>query len=114
MGGWTINYGVWAIAFRHSGRGTLNIGFDTTNSDGSTYTYNIRFLGSTASRESTPFRAFYNTTTKILRIYWHYYDYTSGDIAVLRGNMEPHNGAWITSLPNNVGTELAITCNMAD
>ena len=114
MGGWTINYGVWAIALRHSGRGTLNIGFDTTNSDGSTYTYNIRFLGSTASRESTPFRAFYNTSTKVFRIYWHYYDYTSGDIAVLRGNMEPYNGTWMTSLPNDVGTELAITCNMAD
>lgn len=114
MGGWNINYGVWAIAFRHSGRGTLNIGFDTTNSDGSTYTYNIRFLGSTVSRESTPFRAFYNSTTKVFRIYWHYYDYTSGDIAVLRGNMEPHNGTWMASLPNDVGTELAITCNMAD
>lgn len=114
MGGWNINYGVWAIAFRHSGRGTLNIGFDTTNPDGSTYTYNIRFLGSTVSRESTPFRAFYNSTTKVFRIYWHYYDYTSGDIAVLRGNMEPHNGTWMASLPNDVGTELAITCNMAD
>ena len=114
MGGWNINYGVWAIAFRHSGRGTLNIGFDTTNSDGSTYIYNIRFLGSTTSRESTPFRAFYNSTTKVFRIYWHYYDYTSGDIAVLRGNMEPHNGTWMASLPNDVGTELAITCNMAD
>lgn len=114
MGGWTINYGVWAIAFRHSGRGTLNIGFDTTNSDGSTYIYNIRFLGSTASRESTPFRAFYNATTKVFRIYWHHYDYTSGDIAVLRGNITPHNGTWMTSLPNDVGTELAITCNMAD
>lgn len=114
MGGWNLNYGVWAIAFRHSGRGTLNIGFDTTNSDGSTYTYNIRFLGSTVSRESTPFRAFYNSTTKVFRIYWHYYDYTSGDIAVLRGNMEPHNGTWMASLPNDVGTELAITCNMAD
>ena len=114
MGGWTINYGVWAIALRHSGRGTLNIGFDTTNSDGSTYAYDIRFLGSTVSRESTPFRAFYNSTTKVFRIYWHYYDYTSGDIAVLRGNMEPHNGTWMASLPNDVGTELAITCNMAD
>lgn len=114
MRGWDINYGVWAIALRHSGRGTLNIGFDTTNSDGSTYVYNIRFLGSTVSRESTPFRAFYNSTTKVFRIYWHYYDYTSGDIAVLRGNMEPHNGTWMASLPNNVGTELAITCNMAD
>lgn len=114
MRGWDINYGVWAIAFRHSGRGTLNIGFDTTNSDGSTYSYNIRFLGSTVSRESTPFRAFYNNTTKVFRIYWHYYDYTSGDIAVLRGNMEPHNGTWMASLPNDVGTELAITCNMAD
>lgn len=114
MGGWTINYGVWAIAFRHSGRGTLNIGFDTTNSDGSTYIYDIRFLGSTVSRESTPFRAFYNSTTKVFRIYWYYYDYTSGDIAVLRGNMIPHNGTWMTSLPNDVGTELAITCNMAD
>ena len=114
MGGWDINYGVWAIAFRHSGRGTLNIGFDTTNSDDSTYTYNIRFLGSTASRESKPFRAFYNSTTKVFRIYWHYYDHTSGDIAVLRGNMEPHNGTWMASLPNDVGTELTITCNMAD
>ena len=114
MGGWAINYGVWAIAFKHSGIGTLNIGFYTTNSDGSTYIYNIRFLGSTVSRESTPFRAFYNSTTKVFRIYWHYYDYTSGDIAVLRGNMEPHNGTWMASLPNDVGTELAITCNMAD
>lgn len=114
MGGWDINYGVWAIAFRHSGRGTLNIGFDTTNSDGSTYTYDIRFLGSIVSIEHTPFRAFYNSTTKVFRIYWHYVDYTSGDIAVLRGNMEPHNGTWMTSLPNDVGTELAITYNMAN
>lgn len=114
MGGWDINYGVWAIAFRHSGRGTLNIGFDTTNNDGSTYTYDIRFLGSIASIEHTPFRAFYNSTTKVFRIYWYYVDYTSGDIAVLRGNMEPHNGTWMTSLPNDVGTELAITYNMAD
>lgn len=114
MGGWTINYGVWAIAFRHSGRGTLNIGFDTTNNDGSTYIYDIRFLGSIASIGHTPFRAFYNSTTKVFRIYWYYVDYTSGDIAVLRGNMEPHNGTWMTSLPNDVGTELAITYNMAD
>lgn len=114
MGGWDINYGVWAIAFRHSGRGTLNIGFDTTNTDGSTYIYDIRFLGSTASRELTPFRAFYNAITKVFRIYWYYVDYTSGDIAVLRGNMEPHNGTWMTSLPNDIGTELTITYNMAD
>ena len=114
MGGWDINYGVWAIAFRHSGRGTLNIGFDITNSDGSTYTYDIRFLGSTTSRESTPFRVFYDSTTKVFRIYWHYSDYTSGDIAVLRGNMEPHNGTWMASLPNDVGTELAISYNNAD
>ena len=111
MGGWTINYGVWAIAFRHSGRGVLNIGFDTTNSDGSSYTYDIRFFGSIASKESTPFRAFYNTTTKVLRIYWHYYDYTSGDIALLRGNIEPSNGTWMTSLPSDVGTELTIVYN---
>jgi len=108
MGGWNINYGVWAIAFRHSGRGTLNIGFDTTNSDGSSYTYDIRFFGSIASKESTPFRAFYNTTTKVFRIYWHYYDYTSGEISILRGNMEPSNGTWITSLPSDVGNELTI------
>lgn len=114
MGGWDINYGVWAIAFRHSGRGTLNIGFDTTNNDGSTYIYDIRFLGSIASIGHTPFRAFYNSTTKVFRIYWYYVDYTSGDIAVLRGNIEPHNGTWMTSLPNDVGTELAITYNMAD
>ena len=114
MGGWDINYGVWAIAFRHSGRGTLNIGFDTTNSDGSTYIYDIRFLGSIASIRHTPFRAFYNSTTKVFRIYWYHVDYTSGDIAVLRGNMKPHNGTWMTSLPNDVGTELAITYNMAD
>lgn len=111
MGGWTINYGVWAIAFRHSGRGVLNIGFDTTNSDGSSYTYDIRFFGSITSKESTPFRAFYNTTTKVLRIYWHYYDYTSGDIALLRGNIEPSNGTWMTSLPSDVGNELTIVYN---
>lgn len=114
MGGWTVNYGVWAIALRHSGRGILNIGFDITNSNGSTYISNIRFLGSTTSRESTPFRAFYNSTTKVFRIYWHYYDFTSGDIAVLRGNMVPYNGTWMASLPNDVGTELDITYNMAD
>lgn len=111
MGGWTINYGVWAIAFRHSGRGTLSIGFDTTNSNGSSYTYDIRFFGSIASKESTPFRAFYNTTTKVLRIYWHYYDYTSGEISILRGNMEPSNGTWMTSLPSDVGNELTIVYN---
>lgn len=114
MGGWDINYGVWAIAFRHSGRGTLNIGFDTTNKDSSTYSYDIRFLGSIVSIEHSPFRAFFNSTTKVFRIYWHYVDYTSGAIAVLRGNMEPHNGTWMTSLPNDVGTELTITYNMAD
>lgn len=113
--GWSINNIVFSVASRHTGQGIMSIGFHTTNEDSTTYTYQINFKGSTTSNTSSPWRAFYNTSTKKFRLFWRYNDYDSAQINVLSrsGFNAPTNGTWYEALPSDNGTELTIYYNNA-
>jgi hypothetical protein len=114
-GGWTICNIVFSVTSRHTGQGVMNIGFHTTNEEGTTYIASINLFGSTASNTSSPWRAFYNTSTKKFRLYWYYSDYNSAQINVLSrsGFNAPTNGTWYQALPSDNGTELTIYYNNA-
>ena len=114
-GGWTICNIVFSVTSRHTGQGVMNIGFHTTNEEGTSYAASINLFGSTASNGSSPWRAFYNTSTKKFRLFWYYNDYNSAQINVLSrsGFNAPTNGTWYEALPSDNGTELTIYYNNA-
>lgn len=114
--GWSIRDIVLAIASRHTGIGTLSIGFHITNADATTWTSDIRFYGSQASVGADSWKAFYNKSTKKFRLYWHYSDYNGTSVNVLsrKGFNVPTNGTWYETLPTDNGTELTIQINNAD
>lgn len=113
--GWSINNIVFSVTSRHTGQGIMSIGFHTTNKDSTTYIYQINFKGSTTSNTGSPWRAFYNTSTKKFRLFWYYDDYNSAQINVLSrsGFSVPTNGTWYETLPSDNGTELTIYYNNA-
>lgn len=113
--GWSINNIVFSVTSRHTGQGIMSIGFHTTNEDSTTYSYQINFKGSTNSNTSSPWRAFYNTSTKKFRLFWYYNDYNAAQINVLSrsGFNTPTNGTWYEALPSDNGTELTIYYNNA-
>ena len=112
---WSINNLVFVVASRHNGQGILSVAFHITAESPSSYRYSIRYFGANFAM-SAPFRAFYNTSTHVFRLYWHYVDYTSTAINVLRveGFPSPSNGTWYEAMPSDNGTELTIECNNAD
>ena len=112
---WSINNIVIAVASRHNGQGILSVAFHITAESPSSYGYSIRYFGAKLALDA-PFRAFYNTSTHVFRLYWHYRDYTSCGINVLRveGFPAPSNGTWYETLPSDNGTELTIVYNNAD
>ena len=114
-GGWTICNIVFSVTSRHTGQGVMNIGFHTTNEEGTSYAASINLFGSTASNGSSPWRAFYNTSTKKFRLFWYYNDYNAAQINVLSrsGFNTPTNGTWYEALPSDNGTELTIYYNNA-
>lgn len=93
----------------------MSIAFHT-NEDIATYACSIRFFGATLNNNTKPWRAFYNASTGVFRLYWHYGDYTTTGINVLRreGFPAPSNGTWYETLPSDNGTELGISYNSAD
>ena len=115
MPGWSINNLVFVVASRHNGQGILSVAFHITAESPSSYRYSIRYFGANFAM-TAPFRAFYNTSTHVFRLYWHYVDYTSTAINVLRveGFPSPSNGTWYEAMPSDNGTELTIECNNAD
>ena len=115
MTAWSINNLVFVVASRHNGQGILSVAFHITADSPSSYGYSIRYFGANFSL-SSPFRAFYNTSTHVFRLYWHYRDYTSTAINVLRveGFPSPSNGTWYEAMPSDNGTELTIEYNNAD
>ena len=114
-GGWTICNIVFSVTSKHTGQGVMNIGFHITNEEGTSYAASINLFGSTASNGSSPWRAFYNTSTKKFRLFWYYNDYNSAQINVLSrsGFNAPTNGTWYEALPSDNGTELTIYYNNA-
>ncbi len=115
MTAWSINNLVFVVASRHNGQGILSVAFHITADSPSSYGYSIRYFGANLALNA-PFRAFYNTSTHVFRLYWHYRDYTSCGINVLRveGFPSPSNGTWYETLPSDNGTELTIEYNNAD
>lgn len=115
MTAWLINNLVFVVASRHNGQGILSVAFHITADSPSSYGYSIRYFGANFAM-SAPFRAFYNMSTHVFRLYWHYRDYTSTAINVLRveGFPSPSNGTWYEAMPSDNGTELTIEYNNAD
>lgn len=117
MGGWIINGMTLMVSSRHAGTGIVSIVFHTTNSDGTGYAGSLNYYGSTTSLGNTMWRLFYNTSTKRLRLFWHYYDYSDCIVTILnrRGlTTNVSNGAWYTSIPSDSGSELPSYYNRAD
>lgn len=115
MGGWVINSMTLLVNSRHQGTGIISIVFHTTNEAGTTYTGEVRYYGSTPSMDTTSWRAFYNTSTKIFRLFWRYYDYSNCNVSILnKGGLLNNisNGTWYTSLPSDIGTELPTYYNV--
>lgn len=117
MGGWSINGMTLMVNSRHAGTGIVSIVFHTTNSDGTGYAGSLNYYGSTTSLGNTMWRLFYNTSTKKLRLFWHYYDYSDCTVTILnrRGlTTNVSNGTWYTSIPSDSGSELPSYYNRAD
>lgn len=116
-GGWSVNSMTLLVNSRHSGTGTISIVFHTTNQESTGYTGSINYYGSLSSFGNTMWRLFYNTSTKKLRLFWHFYDYDNCQVSILnrRGlTTNISNGAWYTSIPSDSGSELPSYYNRAD
>jgi hypothetical protein len=116
-GGWSINSMTLLVNSRHAGTGMISIVFHTTNQESTSYIGSLNYYGSTISLGDTMWRLFYNTTTKKIRLFWHYYDYNDCQVSILnrRGvTTNISNGTWYTTLPSDNGNELPSYYNRSD
>jgi hypothetical protein len=117
IGGWSINSMTFLVNSRHSGTGIISMVFHTTNQESTNYTGALYYYGSTISFGNTMWRLFYNTTTKKIRLFWHYYDHNDCHVSILnrRGvTTNISNGTWYTTLPSDNGNELPSYYNRSD
>ena len=115
-GGWSINGMTLLVNSRHSGTGTISLAFHTTNQESTSYVGSLNYYGSTIGLGNTMWRLFYNTTTKKIRLFWHYYEYNDCQVSILnrRGvTTNISNGTWYTTLPSDNGNELPSYYNSA-
>ena len=117
-GGWSVNSMTLLVNSRHSGTGIISLVFHTTNKESTSYDGSLNYYGSTTQHGGTTmWRLFYNTTTKKIRLFWHYYDYNDCQVSILnrRGvTTNISNGTWYTSIPSDSGSELPSYYNRAD
>lgn len=116
-GGWSINSMTLLVNSRHSGTGVISIVFHTTNQDSTAFVGSLNYYGSLISFGSTMWRLFYNTSTKKLRLFWHFYDYNDCRVSILnrRGVMQDiANAGWYTTIPDGMGTEIPSYYNRSD
>lgn len=116
-GGWSINSMTLLVNSRHAGTGMISIVFHTTNQESTSYVGSLNYYGSTISLGDTMWRLFYNTTTKKIRLFWHYYDYNNCQVSILnrRGvTTNISNGTWYTTLPSDNGNELPSCYNRSN
>ena len=116
-GGWSINSMTLLVNSRHSGTGIISLVFHTINKESTSYVGSLNYYGSTFSLGDTMWRLFYNTTTKKIRLFWHYYDYNDCHVSILnrRGlTTNISNGTWYTTLPSDNGNELPSYYNRSD
>lgn len=117
IGGWSINSMTFLVNSRHSGTGIISMVFHTTNQESTNYTGALYYYGSTNSFGNTMWRLFYNTTTKKIRLFLHYYDHNDCHVSILnrRGvTTNISNGTWYTTLPSDNGNELPSYYNRSD
>ena len=116
-GGWSINSMTLLVNSRHSGTGIISLVFHTTNKESTSYEGSLNYYGSTIQHGGiTMWRLFYNTTTKKIRLFWHYYDYNDCQVSILnrRGlTTNISDGTWYTTLPSDNGNELSSYYNSA-
>lgn len=117
-GGWSVNSMTLLVNSKHSGTGIISLVFHTTNKESTSYDGSLNYYGSTTQHGGiTMWRLFYNTTTKKIRLFWHYYDYNDCQVSILnrRGlTTNISNGTWYTTLPSDNGNELPSYYNRSD
>lgn len=115
-GGWSINGMTLLVNSRHSGTGMISIVFHTTNQESTSYVGSLSYYGSTIGLGDTMWRLFYNTTTKKVRLFWRFYDYSDCQVSILnrRGiTTNISNKTWYTTIPSDSGSELPAYYNWA-
>ena len=116
-GGWSINSMTLLVNSRHAGTGMISIVFHTTNQESTSYIGSLNYYGSTISLGDTMWRLFYNTTTKKVRLFWRFYDYSDCQVSILnrRGiTTNISNKTWYTTIPSDSGSELPAYYNWAN
>ena len=117
-GGWSVNSMTLLVNSRHSGTGIISLVFHTINKESTSYEGSLNYYGSTTQHGGTTmWRLFYNTTTKKIRLFWHYYDYNDCQVSILNRRGVTRNisyGAWYTTLPSDNGNELPSYYNRSD
>ena len=115
-GGWSINSMTLLVNSRHAGTGMISIVFHTMNQESTSYVGSLNYYGSTISLGDTMWRLFYNTTTKKVRLFWRFYDYSDCQVSILnrRGiTTNISNRTWYTTIPSDSGSELPAYYNWA-
>ena len=117
-GGWSVNSMTLLVNSRHSGTGIISLVFHTINKESTNYDGSLNYYGSTTQHGGiTMWRLFYNTTTKKIRLFWHYYDYNDCQVSILNRRGVTTNisyGTWYTTLPSDNGNELPSYYNRSD
>lgn len=114
--GWSINSMTLLVNSRHAGTGMISIVFHTMNQESTSYIGSLNYYGSTISLGDTMWRLFYNTTTKKVRLFWRFYDYSDCQVSILnrRGiTTNISNKTWYTTIPSDSGSELPAYYNWA-
>jgi hypothetical protein len=115
-GGWSINSMTLLVNSSHAGTGMISIVFHTTNQESTSYVGSLNYYGSTIALGDTMWRLFYNTTTKKVRLFWRFYDYSDCQVSILnrRGiTTNISNRTWYTTIPSDSGSELPAYYNWA-
>lgn len=116
-GGWYINSMTLLVNSRHAGTGMISIVFHTTNQESTSYIGSLNYYGSTISLGDTMWRLFYNTTTKKVRLFWRFYDYSDCKVSILNSRgltTNISNKTWYTTIPSDSGSELPSYYNRSD
>ena len=116
-GGWSINSMTLLVNSRHAGTGMISIVFHTTNKESTSYVGSLNYYGSILALGYTMWRLFYNTTTKKVRLFWHFYDYSDCKVSILNSRgltTNISNKTWYTTIPSDSGSELPSYYNRSD
>ena len=115
--GWSVNNMTLLVNSRHAGTGMISIVFHTTNQESTSYVGSLNYYGSIIALGYTVWRLFYNTTTKKVRLFWRFYDYSDCKVSILNSRgltTNISNKTWYTTIPSDSGSELPSYYNRSD